>query len=97
MTSPSFIKTKLVNYTEAAWCQVEVKNNRYYYKLAFSNSIGWDWVKEQIYKASSTFDVAVEPYEILPESGPVTCILVREVGHRPDIDDSQHSLRDFEQ
>jgi len=97
MTAPSFIKTKLVNYTEASWCEVRVKNNRYYYTLAFTDSIGWDWVKRQIYKASDEFDIAVEPYEILPESDSVMCISVREMKHRPNIDDNQHQLRDFEQ
>jgi hypothetical protein len=68
MTGPSFIQTKLVNYTEALWCETEVKNNRYYYELSFDESVGWDWVERQIYKASDDFEVSVEPYKLKPPS-----------------------------
>lgn len=97
MESSEFVKTQLVNYTNADSFEVEAKNNRYHYHLTFRQDIGWDWVYAQIQKISAELTVSVEMWEIHPGDEGEFIVEVREVERRKAIDDSQRGLTDFEE
>jgi hypothetical protein len=96
MKDPNFIRAKLVNRTNADCSEEEVKNNRYHYLLRFEQSIGWDWLHGQVYKAAQDLDVELELWEIHPSGVNDFEVEVREVNRRENIDDEQHGLDDFE-
>lgn len=95
MTESALVQTKLHNQTEADESEVFVKNSRYYYRLFFTKKIGWDWIYSQVCKVSAKIEESVELYEIEPSGDGLFSIIVREVGRRPNIDDSQGSLFDY--
>lgn len=96
MNSPQFIETKLVNRTNAGASRFEAKNNRYHFHLSFTESIGWDWVYGQVKKSSSELDANLEIWEIHPRPAGAFDLEVRETERRPNIDESQRGLTDFE-
>lgn len=96
MKSPEFVRAKLVNRTNADCSEQEVKNNRYHYFLRFEQEIGWDWLYQQIGKASSEIGVDLEAYQIHPSGVHDFEVEVREVDRRKGIDESQRGLDSFE-
>jgi hypothetical protein len=93
--SKEFIRTKLVNRTNANDSMTEAKNNRWHYYVEFDESIGWDWIKTQIKKAKAELDVQLEVWEIHPSEDGVFEIEIREVDRREGIDNSQSGLSSF--
>lgn len=93
--SKQFIRSKLVNYTNADCSDVEAKNNRWHYSLKFEEDVGWDWIQSQIYKCSANIERDIEPYKIRPSGMHAFEIEVRELERREGIDNSQHGLSDF--
>jgi hypothetical protein len=96
MKSKHFIRTKLVNYTNADCSDVEAKNNRYHYSLKFEEDIGWDWMYSQIKKCEAELGVALEPYKLRPSGMSAFEVEVREVDRREGIDDDQRGLKEWE-
>lgn len=94
--STQFVRSKLVNYTEADCSQEEVKNNRVHYHLRFENSIGWTWLYSQVQKLNAELSVNIEIWKIRPSGMQDFEIDVREIERRENIDDNQSGLRDFE-
>jgi len=94
--TPEFIRAKLVSRTNANTSEQKVKNNRFHYILTFNESIGWDWLYGQVRKAQAELETDLELWEIHPSAAESFKIEVREVGRRPEIDDSQHGLSEFE-
>lgn len=97
MKSSEFIRATLVNRTTADCSTTIVKNNRYHYLLKFNGDIGWDWIKQQVDKASREVDVQLEMWEICPSGMNAFEIEVREVQRREGIDNSQTGLTQFEE
>lgn len=96
MSSPEFVRAKLVSRTNAACSSQEVKNNRVHYYLRFEKSIGWDWLQAQVDKTSHELSLPLEVWEIHPSGVNDYEIEVREVDRRPGIDGNQRDLKDFE-
>jgi len=96
MESPQFIRAQLVNRTNADCSNQEVKHNRYHYFLRFSESIGVDWLVEQVEKLSADLNAGLELWEIHPSGMHSFELEVREVDRREGIDDSQAGLGEFE-
>lgn len=96
MNSPQFIRAKLVNRTNAECSGRRAENNRYHYTLKFEESIGVDWLEEQVSKASAETDTSLELYKIRPSGMHAFEIEVRELARREGIDDSQVGLDSFE-
>lgn len=94
MSSKEFIESKLVNRTNARFCDTRVENNRYHYRLMFDESIGWDWFERQVDKASGETGHLLEPYKFGLEDG-FMFAEVWEVERREGIDDNQKSLDDI--
>lgn len=95
MESPEFIRAKLVNRTNADCSSQEVKNSRYHYSLRFEESIGWDWLYQQIDKTSFEMDASLELWKIRPSGVADFEVEVREIDRREGIDDSQAGLDSF--
>lgn len=93
--SKAYVRSRLVNYTNADCSDVEVKNSRYHYYLKFDEDIGWDWIEAQINKCCDAVGLVVEPYKIRPSGVNSFEVEVREVNRRRGIDDQQHALEDF--
>lgn len=96
MNSPEFIRAKLVARTNADCSKDEVKHNRMHYHLKFEESIGFDWLEEQVRKAQHELETELEMWEIHPSGVCAFEIEIREVNRRKNIDNSQHGLSDFE-
>lgn len=96
MTSSQRIRSVLVNRTNADCSEQTVTNNRYHYLLRFEQSIGWDWLKIQITKASTQTDTDLEIWKIRPSGINDFEIEVRETARRQGIDNSQMGFSDFE-
>lgn len=96
MESPQFIRAQLVSRTNADCSDQEAKNNRYHYALRFEQSIGWDWLYQQVSKCSAELDASLELYKIRPSGMADFEVEVREVQRREGIDDSQIGLDSFE-
>ena len=96
MNSPQFIRAKLVNLTNADCSEQTVENNRVHYHLRFESERGWDWMYGQVRKASRKTETDLEIWKIRPSGVSDFEIEVREVERRPEIDDSQRGLTDFE-
>lgn len=94
-TSKQFIRSNLVNYTNADCSKDEVKNNRIHYYLKFEQDVGWDWIYSQIKKCARDIDVQLEPYKIRPSGVSSFEVEVREVQRREGVDDDQHDLSSF--
>lgn len=94
--SKAFIRSKLVNYTTADCSDTSVKNSRYHYHLRFEKDIGWTWLYGQIRSLDAELDVDVELWKIRPSGMHSFEIEVREIDQRPDIDEDQSGLTDFE-
>lgn len=94
--SKAFIRSNLVNYTNADCSDVEAKNCRYHYTLKFEEDIGWDWIYSQIRKCASAVDTQLEPYKIRPSGMHAFEVEIREVQRREGIDDNQRGLDSFE-
>lgn len=95
MPSEMYIRSQLVNFTNADDSESEAKNNRIHYSLSFDESIGWDWIETQVYKCSSKVGLPLEPYKLRPGDESFT-VEVREVERREAIDESQHGLSEYE-
>lgn len=96
MTPTDYIQTTLVNLTNAMTASSEAKNNRWHYRLVFDEIIGWDWIEEQIKKASENVEPTLEPYKLGPAQSFIV-VEVREVERREGIDNDQNSLDKFSQ
>lgn len=94
--SPEFIRAKLVARMNADCSEQEAKNNRWHYFLRFDESIGWDWLYSQVRKAQAELETDLELWEIHPSGMHSFEVEIREVERRPNIDDNQHGLSDFE-
>lgn len=95
MESKEFIESALVSRTNAGQSNVEAKNNRWHYKMTFDQSIGWDWLYQQVYKCSKELEAELELWEIHPSTGDTFQVEVREVDRREGIDNSQKGLDSF--
>lgn len=97
MTSKEFVESKLVNFTQAMDCDVEVRDCRYYYRLVFDENIGWEWLEKQVEKSSAEVEPTLELYKIGPveEAIGVMVVEVRELERREGIDDNQQGLDSF--
>jgi len=91
-----YIRAQLVNYTNADCSDKTVKNSRYHYHLRFDEAIGWDWVYGQVTKVSAETDTDLEVWKVRPSGMQSFEIEVREVARRPNIDENQSGLSDFE-
>lgn len=96
MESSQFVRAKLVNRTTADCSEESVENNHYHYHLKFGEDIGWDWLDTQVAKLSAELDVTLELWKIHPSGMHSFEVEVREVDPRPNIDNSQKGLSDFE-
>ena len=96
MESDSFIRSKLVNYTTADCSDVTVEHSRYHYWLKFEKSIGWTWLYSQVQKLNAELEVGLEIWEIHPSGMNDFEVEVREIEQRPNIDDNQCGLSEFE-
>lgn len=96
MSSPEFIRAKLVSRTNADCSDQEAKNSRWHYRLRFTSSIGWDWLYSQVQKAEHELSVPLEIWEIHPSGVNDFEVEVREVNRRAGIDGNQRDLKDFE-
>jgi len=94
--SDKYIRAMLENRTNAECSSSEVKNNRFHYHLRFEESIGWDWVSEQITKVCKNLEVDIELWKINPSGVGDFEIEVRELSQRKDIDENQRGLDYFE-
>lgn len=95
MESSPFIQSKLVNYTTASTATKEVKNNRYHYLLEFDDAVGWTWLYAQVQTLSEQLEVDLELWKLRP--GPYCFVVeVREIDRRPNIDEEQVGLGQFE-
>lgn len=94
--STQFVRSKLVNYTEADCSEQTVENNRVHYRLLFTNKIGWSWVYGQVKKLDAQLDVNIELWEICPSGVNDFELDIREIERREGIDDDQRGLSDFE-
>lgn len=94
MADSEFIESKLVNRTNAMFCDTEAKNNRWHYRLFFDENIGFDWFEKQVEKACRETGHALELYKFGPANSFVFAE-VREVERREGIDDDQNLLDDF--
>lgn len=95
--STQFVRSKLVNYTEADCSDQSVENNRAHYHLKFENDIGWSWVQGQVAKLSAELEVNLELWKIRPSGMHAFELDVREIERRERIDTSQRGLSEFEQ
>lgn len=96
MTSRKFIQSKLEARTNAQGSWHETKNNRFHYNLVFDESIGWDWIEQQVeQKVAGETDTELEMWELHPHDAGQWCVEVREVARREGIDDSQQGLDEF--
>jgi hypothetical protein len=93
--STAFVRSKLVNYTEADCSDENVENNRVHYRLRFTTEIGFSWLQSQVSKLNHKLDVTLELWEIHPSGVNDFEVDVREIERREGIDDSQHGLDDF--
>lgn len=96
MNDPNYIETKLSIQTNSADSEHYVSNNRYYYRLLFKESIGWDWLDKQVSKVAGKTETSLEPYKLDTGEGGFVCI-VRELERREHIDDQQHGLGEFDE
>lgn len=94
--STQFIRSKLVNYTEADCSHEEIDNSRVHYHLKFEKSIGWSWTYSQVSKLSNELNVNLELWKIRPSGVSDFEVDVREIERRENIDDNQSGLADFE-
>jgi hypothetical protein len=95
--SKKYIESKVSSWTNAFKSDIKVKNNRYHYFLQFNESIGWDWMEDQINKANRNIRTNIELYKIIPhdfESGSMI-VEVRETERREKIDEKQRGLDSF--
>lgn len=95
MESTQYIRAQLKNYTNADCLDQSVNNNRNHYHLKFEQSIGWDWVENQVHKVSCDLDVTLEMWKVRPSGLSSFEVEVREVERRKGIDDDQRGLNDF--
>lgn len=95
MESSQFIRAQLVSRTNADCSDKEAKNNRWHYHLRFDQSIGWDWIEDQVAKCSAEMDVNLEMWEIHPSGVSDFELEVREIQRREGIDKSQKGLDSF--
>lgn len=91
-----YIQTKIHNQLQADESSKFVKNNRYYYRLSFTNTIGFDWLTAQVGKVAGKLQIDIELYEIEPSFDGFFSIVVREVDRRAKIDEKQNSLMDYD-
>jgi hypothetical protein len=97
MKSKQFMRAKLETRTNADCSEAVVKNNRYHYRLRFTEPIGFDWLEAQIDGVNAETNMALELYKVRPSGVNDFEIEVRELRRRKNIDNSQHSLTNFEQ
>lgn len=90
-----YLQTKIHNQLQADESHVIVKNNRYYYVLTFSDSIGFDWLEAQVRKVAAKVQVDIELYELEPSFDGYFTVVIREVDRRESIDNRQNSLTDY--
>jgi hypothetical protein len=95
MTTPELIRSTLVNLTNAACSEQKAKNNRWHYRLRFEESIGVDWLYEQVRKTSLECDRKLEVYEIHPSGVGDFEIEIRELERREGIDANQRDFSEF--
>lgn len=94
--SKEFIRSRLVNFTNASCSDDDVKDSRYHYYLKFNESVGFDWIEKQITKCSSEVGRSMELYKIRPSGIHSFEIEVRELERRNQIDENQNYLGEYE-
>jgi len=95
MTDPNLVQTKLHNQVQANESSKRVEDSRYLYNVTFRELIGWDWLYAQVNKVSAKLDVDLELWKVGPAVDGFT-VIVREVDRRPNIDDGQGDLFDYQ-
>jgi len=96
METPDYITKKLKLQTNADAVDVDsVCGERLEYTLYFSQTVGFNWLNEELGKAFSACDTDLQRYQLVPATDDVV-VTVRETEPRPNLETGQHKLDNYE-